>query len=203
MKKVILSIILFLSFNRIFAQAFQDGTNLISLGFGLPPGQNISQNVDPYKSYTDYKFYNYGTVVLKYEHGFHKYFGCGLNLEYSNNSVNYQYNDAINSSLIYQRKININIFGAYVRMNGHFPIGEHLDLYGGFGLGYLYTINKVNDTNTSATTSTSTQKNSSKVLDFDYQATLGVRYMIKPGFGLFGEIGHATTVCQLGFVFKF
>ena len=200
MRKIIWSVILVLATTQFFAQAFQDGTNLVYLGFGLPAGQNIKQQYEPYNNYTDYRFYNYGTVVLKYEHGFHKYFGCGLNMEYSNSSIDYKYADAVNSTNLFQHKISSNILGMYVRMNGHFPIGENLDIYGGFGLGYLYTINKYTDSNPNASTNS---LQNSKVLDFDYQLTLGVRYMIKPGFGLFGEIGHATTTCQLGFVFKF
>jgi hypothetical protein len=200
MKKIILSIALAFATSGLFAQAFSDGTNLVHIGFGLPPGQNVTQQYNPYKNFVDYKFYNYGTVVLKYEHGFHKYFGCGLNLEYSNSSANYKYADVITSTNLYQHKISSNILGMYLRMNGHFPIGESFDIYGGFGLGYLYTINKYTDTNPNA--STNSQQNS-KVLNFNFQATVGLRYMIKPGFGLFGEVGYATTVCQLGFVFKF
>src|ERR1700758_2078851 len=98
MKKIILSIALAIATSSLFAQAFSDGANLIYLGFGLPPGQNVTQQYDPYKNFVDYKFYNYGTGVLKYEHGFHKYFGCGLNLEYSNSSANYKYADAVNST---------------------------------------------------------------------------------------------------------
>jgi len=189
-----------LATSGLFAQAFSDGTNLVYVGFGLPPGQNVTKQYDPYRNFIDYKFYNYGTVVLKYEHGFHKYFGCGLNMEYSNSSANYKYADVVNTTNLYQHKISSNIIGMYLRLNGHLPIGENLDIYGGFGLGYLYTINKYTDTNPNAITNS--QQNS-KVLDFNFQATLGVRYMIKPSFGLFGEIGYATTVCQLGLAFKF
>jgi hypothetical protein len=199
MKKVVIGLALIFMINKTFAQAFGDGANIISVGFGLPPGQTINQQYDPYKNFINYKFYNYGTVVLKYEHGFHKYFGCGINLEYSNTSANFQYDD-ISSSLRYQRKISSNIIGAYLRMNGHFPIKDRFDVYGGFGLGYLYTLNKYLDTNPNANISS---KQNSNILNFNFQATLGVRYMIKPGFGLFGEIGYATTVCQLGFAFKF
>jgi hypothetical protein len=200
MKKILLSVLLVLATNQFFAQAFDDGTNLVYVGFGLPPSANVKNTFAPFTNYSDYKYYNYGTVVLKYEHGFHKYFGCGLNMEYSNSSANFKYADVINSTNQYQRKISSNILGTYIRMNGHFPIGDHLDIYGGFGLGYLYTINKYTDSNPAVSTNS---QNNSKVLDFNFQATLGARYMIKDGFGLFGEIGYATTICQLGFVFKF
>jgi len=199
MKKRILTLVAFFIPSLFFAQSFDDGSNLIYLGFGLPPGQNVQSQFNDYKNYTDYKFKNYGTAVLKYEHGLHKNFGIGLNLEYSGASANYKYDDLVNS-LRYQRTITANIFGAYVRLNGHLPIIEKLDIYGGIGLGYLYTLNKVTDTNPNP--NTNTQHNSS-ILNFDYQATLGLRFMIKESVGLFAEIGHATTICQLGIIFKF
>jgi opacity protein-like surface antigen len=198
MKKLIIAIAALFAPLMFYAQAFEDGTNLVYVGFGLPAGQYIQQQSNEYKSYTDYKFYNYGTGVLKYEHGLHKYFGLGLNLEYSGAKAVFKYDDV--NSLRYQRTITTNVFGFYGRLNGHLPLMDKLDIYGGIGLGYLYTINKVGDTNPNP--NTNIQHNSS-VLDFDYQLTLGVRFMVKDNVGLFVEAGRATTVCQLGVVFKF
>src|ERR1035437_4016939 len=73
------------------AQAFDDGKNIIALGFGFPATSTIQNSFDPYKSYVDYKFKNYGTVVLKYEHGLAKYFGVGINFDYSAASISYKY----------------------------------------------------------------------------------------------------------------
>lgn len=180
-----------------YAQSFADGTNLIYLGFGLPAGEGIQQQFNSYRNYTDYKFNNYGTVVAKYEHGLHKYFGMGLNTEYSAASVSYKYDDS--NSLRYQVNINSNVFGIYARMNGHYPVSDKFDLYAGTGLGYLYTINKYTDTNPN----NSNEQHNSHVLNFDYQLSLGARFMVKQGFGLFVEAGRATTTFQLGIVLKF
>jgi opacity protein-like surface antigen len=199
MKKLTLAIIALCMPVVFFAQAFDDGTNLISLGFGLPAGQYIQNQSNDYKNFTDYKFSNFGTGVLKYEHGLHKNFGLGLNMEYSGAKASYKYDDVINS-LRYQRTINTNIFGFYARMNAHLPLGDKLDVYGGVGLGYLYTLNKTTDTNPNPNTN---NQHNSTVLNFDYQLTVGLRYMIKESVGLFTEFGRATTVCQLGVVFKF
>jgi hypothetical protein len=179
------------------AQSFADGTNLVYLGFGLPAGQGIQEQFSDYRNYTDYKFNNYGTAVLKFEHGLHKYFGLGLNAEYSAASVTYKYDDS--NSLRYQVNINSNVFGIYARMNGHYPVSEKFDLYAGAGLGYLYTVNNYKDNNPA----NSNEQHNSRVLNFDYQLSLGARFMVKQGFGLFAEIGRATTTCQLGIVMKF
>lgn len=199
-QSLIAAIILSIAFSgNILAQAFDDGTNLVFLGFGIPPSERIKNDFNKdYKNYIEYKFKNYGTGVLKYEHGFHKYFGLGLNLEYSGASVSYKYDDS--NTLRFERNIKSNVFGFYGRFNGHLPIGEKLDISAGVGLGYLYTVNKFNDTNPNPTTNTQQKQT---ILDFDYQFTAGVRIMIKDNIGLFLEVGWATTPAQLGLVFKF
>jgi len=75
-----------------------------------------------------------------------------------------------------------------------------LDIYGGIGLGYLYRIESFVDTNPLIVADIN---RTTKILDFDYQLTLGIRYMIKDHIGLFAEIGRATTLFQLGLAFKF
>lgn len=199
-QSLIAAIILSIAFSgNILAQAFDDGTNLLFLGFGIPPSERIKNDFNKdYKNYIDYKFKNYGTGVLKYEHGLHKYFGLGLNLEYSGASVTYKYDDS--NTLRFERNIKSNMFGFYGRINGHLPIGEKLDISAGIGLGYLYTVNKFNDTNPNPTTNTQQKQT---ILDFDYQFTASARIMIKDNIGLFLEVGWATTPGQLGIVFKF
>lgn len=185
---------------KTVAQAFDDGSNVISLGFGLPPSRRIVEDFDFGKDFYDYKLRNYGTGVLKYEHGLHKYFGLGLNFEYSANKQTYKYADASDpEDYKYTVERKNKILGGFLRFNGHFPVGQKLDFYGGAGLGYLYTLSVRTDTNPIVQET----KKRETVLDFDYQLTLGARFMIKDHIGMFFEIGRATTVCQLGLAFKF
>lgn len=195
-RKIFLLFISLLTATMLNAQAFDDGKNIISLGFGFPATTTIQNSFDNYKSYIDYHFKNYGTVVLKYEHGLQKYFGIGLNFDYSAASVSYKYDNS--NALRYQVNIKNKVIGSYVRLNGHFPIGNKLDIYGGAGLGYLYEIDNYDDNNPNTTTSHKTS-----VLNFDYQLTLGVRYMLKDHFGLFLEGGRATTIAQMGISLSF
>ncbi len=203
MKRIatVLTVLLISSGHLAFSQSFDDGTNLVSVGFGLPPGRRIVEDFKIYKTFTDYRLKNYGTIVLKYEHGLHKYFGIGINTEYSGSSVHYLYDDNANAaSPRYQVHIKSNVFAAYARMNGHVSLTDNFDLYAGAGLGYMYTVNNRSDTNPNVNTNI-TQK--STVLDFDFQLTLGARYMVKENVGIFVEVGRATTVCQLGLALKF
>lgn len=186
----------------VSAQAFDDGVNLVSLGFGLPASNKFEEEFNENAKFYNYNLKNYGTGVLKYEHGLHKYFGLGLNMEFSAASVHYEYKviqpkaDTVTISNDTKSKI----FGIYARLNGHFPVGNNFDLYLGAGLGYLYKLNKYTDTNNADETRIDQRKT---VLNFDYQLTLGARYMIKEKVGVFAEIGRATTLCQLGLVVKF
>ena len=90
------------------------------------------------------------------------------------------------------------VLGAYGRLNAHLPIGDSFDIYCGAGLGYSYQLDNYDDNNPG---STSSQKTS--VFEFDYQLTLGARYMVKESFGLFGELGIASTTAQLGIALAF
>lgn len=201
-KLVLLSLVLLCSMSiESVAQAFDDGTNLIMLGFGIPPNERIKKDFNikyannPMNS--DYKFNNYGTGVFKYEHGLHKHFGLGLNIEYSASSATYKYGTIPTDDTV---TIKNKVLGGHVRFNGHFPIKEKFDIYGGVGLGYLYTLNKYSDTNPIPSLN---RTNKETIFEFDYQVTLGVRYMVKDKIGLFTEFGWASTPAQVGISLKF
>jgi len=201
MKKLTLLPILFLliNINNASSQVFDDGTNIINLGFGVPASKKLT---DDFKksfklnnSVYEYKSTNLGTILLKYERGIHDYLGVGLNLEYSSSKATYKNpnnNDLLDVSATRR------IWGFFTRFNGHYPATEKLDLYGGLGLGYLHTIDKTKTTSTLTNINTS-----SKVFEFDYQFTLGIRYMIKEHMGFFAEFGRATTNFQVGVAFGF
>ena len=200
MKTGVLTCLFMFMFNGVFSQAFDDGTNLVTIGFGLPPEDNIKQDFDMKPHFSDYHLKNFGTIILKYERGLHKYFGLGLNLEYTGSSLNYKYGKTISDSLKYQIAIKSNVFGAFVRLNGHFPVGDKLDFYAGVGLGYTLTL--YNNMDTNPNTVQDIQHKSSN-FNFAFQGTVGARYMVKESVGLFIEAGFATTICQLGVVMKF
>lgn len=183
----------------VSAQAFDDGKNLVSLGFGFPPTSKITQTLGQYVNDQNYDYKNYGTGIIKFEHGLLKYFGVGLSAEYSGAYITYNTTDPITQN-VYTVAVNSMVLGFYGRLNGHYPIGDHLDIFAGVGLGYLYTVNSGNE-NTPAANSTTNFRQTA--LQFDEQFTLGVRYMIKEHFGLFAEIGSATTTVQMGITLGF
>jgi hypothetical protein len=120
----------------------------------------------------------------------------GLNAEYSNTSFNYKYLSP--TATEYEVTTKNNIIGAYGRMNGHLPLVDKLDIYGGVGLGYLISFNRTKDTNPS-----SVLDQKENVLVFDYNLSIGARFMVKDNVGVFFEVGSYTTRCQLGMAMKF
>lgn len=201
----LLSLTTFIFSSYCFSQSFEDGTNLVFVGFGIPPGQRIANDLQSYtkdntKNFYDYKLKNYGTVVAKFEHGLHKNFGLGLNLEYSAATASFQYSSVTSSSSVYEQKIKSKEIGMFVKMNGHLPLTDKFDVYGGVGLGYFYTINNNYDSNPS---NKSNVDHKESIFDFDYQITVGARLMIKENIGIFLEVGRASTPAQVGVAFKF
>ena len=196
MRTLALSLLLLIAPAASFAQAFSDGKTLVSLGFGLPPGELITAQRYSDPNFTNYTQNNYGTVVLKLEHGLSQYFGIGLNLEYSGAYDTYKYDT--NLTLRYNVTESRSIIAGYVRFNGHYPVGDKLDIYAGIGLGYLDDIDHVTDANPVSSQNTS---HLNSKLDFSWQLTIGARYMVKPNFGMFFEVGYATTAVQVGLVF--
>ncbi|MGP8214098.1 MAG: outer membrane beta-barrel protein [Bacteroidia bacterium] len=200
MKKSVFVFSLFTSLlisSQLMAQAFDDGKNLISLGFGTPPTSRITESLSMYQNDLNYNYKNYGTVVLKYEHGFSKYFGVGLNLEYSGANATYQYNNIYNQGP-YTETDNNSVMGAYLRLNGHYPIGESFDIFCGIGLGFLYTVNDKSNNDPNPTPSDPNASKTTSLVFDSPQFTFGARYMVKEHFGLFAEVGWASTTFQVG-----
>ncbi len=180
----------------VSAQAFDDGKNIVSLGFGFPPTSKITQTLSQYQGDQNYNYKNYGTGIIKFEHGMLKYFGIGLSAEYSGAYITYVDPNIPDNTIT----VNSKVMGFYGRLNGHFPIGDHFDIFAGVGLGYLYTVNSGNETSPAANNTTNFRQTA---LQFDTQFTFGMRYMIKDHFGLFGEVGSATTTVQMGITIGF
>ena len=186
--------------NGSSSQAFGDGTHVIYLGFGVPPNSvkyDFKRDFGFSANEYVYKLNNYGTGVLKYEYGLHKYFGLGLNLEYSASFESYKKTDETSS--IPDKESKNKEMAAYFRLNGHLPLIQKLDIYGGVGLGYSYQLYKYTET----LNETILQNKKETELSFDYQFTIGARFMVKDKIGLFVEFGWASTPLQVGIAFKF
>ncbi len=67
LKKTALILIFIFSSAVFYAQAFGDGKNILSVGFGLPSTPKIQDEYNQYSDKSAYVYHNFGTVVLKYE----------------------------------------------------------------------------------------------------------------------------------------
>lgn len=178
---------------RTHAQAFSEGTHFISAGYGVGTLLGgVSSNFD---GYGELKYQGAGPIYLKFEQGITDNIGLGVNLAYATNQWDYTYKL---DSTTYRETTKRSTYSVLARFNYHFGHSERFDPYIGLGLGYrnaLWTV-----TSSGATSSGAELSN---MMPFGMELTLGARYLIKPGFGLYVEVGPAKSVAQFGLSAKF
>jgi len=182
-----------LTFN-VGAQAFQNKTNVITLGAGF----------DPYYSHYASYGYNYkksavGPFILAYERGITELLGIGrigvggsvgqsfyTSRSFDNN--NYEYIDRTSRTAI------------FVRAAYHFDFGiDKLDVYAGVGGGAYVR----SETHKSSNPNYVFVSKKGGVVDGGPTAFGGVRYYFTDAFGVYGEVGYGMTAISGGLAFKF
>lgn len=169
------------------AQAFEQGTSQISLGYGfVNTTQSFLSASDP-TAYPDFKFSALGPMFLKYEYGVTEKIGFGLNVAYANAGIEYT-NGAETASLKWWNAS----FNA--RVNRHFGTSDKFDPYMGLGMGY-----KLGEWKVEGDDETGERK---AFIPLGLEATFGSRYMFTPNIGAFAEVGIAKGVIQAGLNIK-
>ncbi len=193
MKVGVLLVGAMLTFNAS-AQAFQNKTNVITLGFGF----------DPFYSHIGSYGYNYkktgvGPIILTYERGITELLGIGrigvggsigqsfyTSKSYSN-FYNYEYIDRTSRTAI------------FLKVAYHFDFGvDKLDVYAGVGGGgYIY------NRKYSSNDPYDNYKYSSGSYGGGPAVFGGVRYYFTDAFGVYGEVGYGMSAINGGLAFKF
>lgn len=181
-----------LTFN-VGAQAFENGKNYITLGFGF----------DPYYRYNNgfgnnYKYGGVGPIILTYERGITEKLGIGrigvgggvAQSFYTSRwyNGNWEHIDRTSRTAIFAR-------AAY-----HFDFGiDKMDVYAGVGGGvYIY-----NRTHKTEDPDDFVVKNTRGSVGGGHYVFGGIRYLFTNGFGVYAEVGHGLSAINGGFVFKF
>ena len=185
------------------SSAFAEGKTHLSLGYGVEAFSGRTF----FNSFTvedNFEVSGYGPFLLKYEYGVGPQFGLGLALGISETTV--QWNDKLNltdgngqttdSVDVYYRYAYKKITAA-LRFNFHPLQDEHWDPYFGMGMGYK-TGQWSFDTNDQGAIQIEIP-----VIPVAFSASIGCRYMIAPGAGLFIETGIGHGYLQGGLQLKF
>lgn len=195
MKVGVLLVGAMLTFN-VGAQAFQNKTNVITLGFGLDP---YYKNGFKNGWGNGYKYSSVGPIVLSYERGITELLGIGrigvggsvgqsfYTAKWYNNKKNYEYSETTSRTSVFFR-------AAY-----HFDFGiDKMDVYAGVG-GGVYIDNR----NYSSNDPFDNYSYSSGKVNGGPAAFGGIRYYFTEAFGVYGEFGYGMSAISGGLAFKF
>lgn len=202
---------------KIEDKSFFPGNIYLSAGYGFPNlGKlnflfkywSVEENADssylasglPKPKFT--VFSGIGPVNLKGEYAYSKFFGFGLSVNYVRaNMIWEEYFYGANGSTI---NINKNVLfyqslSVLFRANFHFVRHRKVNMYCGTGLGYRYNEYFHRDAFGSR------KREESLLLEnpFAFELSLGMRYWLKPNWGLYVEAGATKSLIQAGIVGKF
>jgi len=181
-----------------FSQAFEKGSNFITLGFGLDPYGKANK----YSAGYGYKHTSLGPIILAYEHGVTDLLGIGRigvggavaqtfytsKSYYKQNKTEYEYKSNRSRTTIAFR-------AAY-----HFDFGvDKMDVYAGVG-GALHFIT---DTYKTDNPFDPTYGYSRRSVSGGPSVFGGIRYLFTPKFGVYAEAGYDISALNGGVVFKF
>ena len=118
------------------AQAFEEGNNNVSIGYGFVTFAGAVFN--SYEDQNNYDFSITGPIFAKYEHAVSDHIGVGLNIAYAKWKLAYNYDDVdVNGqSVIYEESDSYSTFSILGRFNLHFGNMDKFDPYWGVGVGY-------------------------------------------------------------------
>lgn len=184
---------------RALAQAFPEGSNSISVGYGgVTFIGSISKNFD---QYADVGYKGMGPVYFKYEHAVTDNLGLGLNVAYAENEWNYKYTDtdANGNTGTYTERTTRSTYSVLARLNYHIGSQEKFDPYIGLGLGYRDAKWNYDSNNPNGTSGVELKG----LMPLGMELTLGMRYFFTENIGLYAEVGGAKSVVQGGLSVKF
>ena len=171
-----------------FGQAFEQGTKVVSVGYGFG---NLSKAL--FKTYESMGGYNYtgmGPLFAKFEYGVSDKIGLSLNIAHMGSNVKY-------GTGTDQTEISANNTSALLRMNVHFSNSDKLDAFWGTGVGYRFGSWKVKNQDAGVDESVP------NLLPLGFETTVGVRYFFVEHIGVYAEAGLAKAVVQFGLNAKF
>jgi opacity protein-like surface antigen len=187
---------LFISPIDSHAQAFEEGVNTASVGYGFVTLLGTLNNT--FDDYSDVNYSSTGPLYAKFEHAISDKVGLGLNFAYAGNQWEYRFNDGPSANN-YTETSKRTTFSILARMNFHFGSNDKFDPYAGFGLGYRSS-NWTQETNDPSGDSGVELKT---LVPLGMEITLGARYYFMEHLGVYMEVGAAKSVLQAGLVGKF
>lgn len=195
----ILAIAAFATPSTSNAQAFQEGSNQIAVGYGFVTV--LGSISDSFDDYTDTQYKGTGPLYAKFEHALSDKVGMGLSFAYAGNEWSYKYDDVdVNGNAVqYTETSKRTTYSILARMNFHFGNSDKFDPYAGFGLGYRSANWTYDSTDPNGTSGVELKT----LMPLGMEITIGSRYYFTENIGVYAEVGAAKSVMQAGLVAKF
>ena len=190
------------SFLFVNAQVYEPGKSYVSAGYGI--GNFVQSVLKTYETYDDFSSKIMGPIFCKYEYAINEQIGFGVTFAYVSANASYRDNSVIVSTnpttVYYEENIDWNSYSFLMRFNWHFnSMGDRLDPYIGFGLGYRGASWKFTDNDPSYSNNISI----SSYFPLGMELTAGMRFMFTDFLGIYSEVGFAKAVAQFGIIAKF
>lgn len=197
MKTISILLLSFLIVPNTFSQAFEKGSNFITLGFGLDPYGRTNKISNGY----GHKNTAFGPIILAYEHGITDLLGIGRIGVGGAVGQSFYTSKSFENKMgsIYEYKSNRSRTSLTFRAAYHFDFGvDKMDVYAGIG-GALHVYSD-------------TEKYDEPGLLYDRKSVSvgggpsifgGIRYLFTPNFGVYAEAGYGLSALNGGLVFKF
>lgn len=195
MKAVVVGVLLAMIAPKVHAQAFENGGNVITLGFGVDPYYRSS-----YKGNwgNGYRYTEVGPIILTYERGITELLGIGRLGVGGGVGQSFYTSKWYNGS--YESKERTSRTALFARCAYHFDFGiDKMDVYAGVGAAtYIYS-----RTYTSEDPFDTYYKSKGARVDGGPILFGGIRYYFTNSFGVYAEAGYGMSAFNGGLSFKF
>lgn len=185
------------SFRADAEDAFIKDKVVISAGYGFP---NLGKAIMTVLigDGTEVVATGVGPLHFKGEYGLSDGVGMGLSVNYVSFGATWRSTDSTGMGF-YTNKFSRSSLSVLARINFHFGTTDKLDPYFGVGAGYRQATWKF----TSNDPDYADDIKAPGFSPFGFETTIGLRYYIAEGIGLYTEMGIAKSIIQVGLVAAF
>lgn len=175
-------------------RSFGEGKFVMSLGYGWPNlGTSLLKAiVDATDNTSNVSIVGLGPLHFRGEFGLSENVGLAASINYISAAVKWRsFNDT--SLVFYDNKFERSSISVLARLNFHFGVSDVIDPYFGIGAGYKGVTWKIVSDDPSLD-----NYSVGGLSPFGFETTIGFRYYLTEGFGLYCEFGIAKSLVQGG-----
>ena len=179
------------------AKVFDEGKYAASIGYGAGSGGFLKAILKSYQDSAGYHFSSFGPIHFRAEYGLSDKVGFALSVNYNSWKAGWTHRSLSGGSAIYHDEYKRSVVSILARINAHFGGTAKLDPYVGIGAGYRVVTRSFTSDELGYSLSFGNPAH------LGFEATLGVRYYIAEGVGLYAEMGLAQSLFQGGLAVAF